>query len=316
MASTPNNLWIRIVIYTDTIQNEPIMRNVFIKVFFASLFLFAATALSGQDSEEWGLASYYSDDFHGRETAYGVVYDKNKLTAAHKRHPNGARLRVTRLDNNKSVVVTVIDKGPYIKGRVVDLSMAAAQQLGIVEDGVAEVKVEVVGRTSAKPEPAKKPEEVTAATTPRERTPTSFETEGARKTESKPAESKPAAPELKERASGTRTPATINRARLVREDFQKYGLYRIVLERPEFIGYGIQVASLENYENVFRQVADLQAKWFDNILVSIEPSFEKPAYKVILGPFPTEAAADTYRKSLASKHKIKGFVVNLSEIQY
>lgn len=294
------------------------MRNVFARILFAAIFLSAAAGISAQDNEEWGLASYYSDDFQGRETAYGIKYDKTKLTAAHKRHPAGTRLRITRLDNNKTVIVSVIDKGPYIKGRVVDLSMAAAQQLGIVQDGVAEVKVEVVGRSSAQPEPEKKKEE-TAATAPKKaEVPTAYDNpESAKRIASPEAEKKtPAATAQTQEKAADSKRATVNRTRLVREDYQKYGLYRIVLERPGGKGFGVQVASLGNYENVFRQVADLQAKWFDNILISIEPSFEQPVYKIILGPFDSESAAETYRKNLVSKHKIKGFVVNLSDIQY
>lgn len=295
------------------------MRILFTKCLFAALLLFTASAVIAQDNEEWGLASYYSDDFQGRETAYGVQYDKGKLTAAHKRHPYGTKLKVTRLDNKKSVIVTVIDKGPYIKGRVVDLSMAAARQLGIVQDGVAEVKVEVVGRSSTAPEPAKKPEDVAIAPPPKKtEVPSSYEnTETARKADPSPAQAPtpPPTPSTGERGADSRyIPA--DKRRLVGKEYQKYGLYRIVLEQPSGRGYGVQVASLENYENVFRQVADLQVKWFDNILISIEPSFDRPIYKVILGPFDSEAAADNYRKNLASKNKIKGFVVNLSEIQY
>ena len=295
------------------------MRILFTKGLFAALLLFTTSAIVAQDNEEWGLASYYSDDFQGRETAYGVKYDKDKLTAAHKRHPYGTKLKITRLDNNKSVIVSVIDKGPYIKGRVVDLYMAAARQLGIVQDGVAEVKVEVVGRSSTVPESSKGKEDVAVAPPPKKtEVPSSYDqAETARKTDAPKtqAETTPPAAGTQERGSGSRyIPA--DKRRLVGNEYQKYGLYRIVLEQPAGRGYGVQVSSLENYENVFRQVADLQAKWFDNILISIEPSFDRPVYKVILGPFDSEAAADNYRKNLASKNKIKGFVVNLSEIQY
>lgn len=296
------------------------MRNVFAKCFLAAFLLLAGTAAApAQDNEEWGLASYYSDDFQGRETAYGVEYDRDKMTAAHKRHPYGTKLRVTRLDNNKSVIVTVIDKGPYIKGRVVDLSMAAAKQLGIVQDGVAEVKVEVVGRSSKKPEPNTRKTE-TAKTTPAKKADdvNFYDNEASTPRIATRKEEKKAAPTpapSQEKRTGSRyVPA--DKSRLVGKEYQKYGLYRIVLEQPGNRGYGVQIASLSNYENVFKQVADLQAKWFDNILISIEPNFDQPMYKVILGPFDSEAAADNYRKNLSSKHRIKGFVVNLSEIQY
>ncbi len=70
-------------------------------------------------------ASYYADRFHGRRTASGRVYDKNKLTAAHKSLPFGTKIRVTNLANGKSVIVEVIDRGPFVRGREIDLSRKA-----------------------------------------------------------------------------------------------------------------------------------------------------------------------------------------------
>ena len=106
---------------------------------FLTLSVFFLVAFS-MNAQEYGLASYYDDSFQGRKTAYGDTYDKNKFTAAHKKHPKGTKLKVTRLDSKKSVEVTVNDKGPYIKGRVVDLSRVAAERLGLIQDGIAEVK--------------------------------------------------------------------------------------------------------------------------------------------------------------------------------
>ena len=154
------------------------MRNNLITLLIPALLLASFSLMSAQNNEEWGLASYYSDDFEGKTTAYGVAYDKNQLTAAHKLHPFGTMLKVTRLDNNKSVTVKVIDKGPYIKGRVVDVSRAAAEKIGLVAVGVAEVKVEVVGRSKAKPatvQNTKQPE--------RSDIPTSFENTAPRRKE-------------------------------------------------------------------------------------------------------------------------------------
>ena len=122
------------------------MRNAFARSLFAILFLFAVTAVTAQDNEEWGLASYYSDDFQGRETAYGVQYDKNKLTAAHRTHPFGTLCRVTNLANNRSVIVRVNDRGPHVPSRVIDVSRAAAEQLDGIRMGIFSVKVEVVSQ--------------------------------------------------------------------------------------------------------------------------------------------------------------------------
>ena len=106
---------------------------------------------------EVGWASWYGKDFHGRRTASGAVYDMYQLTAAHKTLPLGTSAMVTHLDNGKSVLVTINDRGPFVRGRIIDLSYAAAQALGMVEEGVAKVRVEVVDKKAAPPPPAEGP---------------------------------------------------------------------------------------------------------------------------------------------------------------
>ncbi len=88
------------------------------------------------------VASWYGAKYHGRQTASGAVYDMHRLTAAHKTLPFGTRLKVTHVDNARSVVVEVNDRGPFIAGRDLDLSFGAAKKLGMVEQGVARVKIE------------------------------------------------------------------------------------------------------------------------------------------------------------------------------
>jgi rare lipoprotein A len=91
-----------------------------------------------------GTASWYGPGFHGKKTASGEIYDQTKLTAAHKTLPLGTKARVTNLENGNAVEVEINDRGPFVKGRIIDLSRAAAGILGLVEDGVAPVKVEVI----------------------------------------------------------------------------------------------------------------------------------------------------------------------------
>lgn len=95
---------------------------------------------------EVGLASWYGKDFHGRKTASGEVYDMYQLTAAHKVLPLGTNVMVTHLNNGRSVMVVINDRGPFVKGRIIDLSYAAAQTLEMVAEGVARVRVEVLGK--------------------------------------------------------------------------------------------------------------------------------------------------------------------------
>jgi rare lipoprotein A len=88
------------------------------------------------------MASFYGRKFNGRRTASGERYDMHRLTCAHPTAPFGTRLRVTDLETGRSVVVTVNDRGPFVPGRIVDVSLAAARALGMVERGVARVRVE------------------------------------------------------------------------------------------------------------------------------------------------------------------------------
>ena len=90
---------------------------------------------------EVGVASYYADRFHGRRTASGERYDRNAFTAAHRRLPFGTHVQVINLDNGNTVDVRINDRGPFVKGRVIDLSHAAAKKLGMLRKGVVKVRV-------------------------------------------------------------------------------------------------------------------------------------------------------------------------------
>ncbi|MEL4898396.1 septal ring lytic transglycosylase RlpA family protein [Crocosphaera sp. Alani8] len=97
-------------------------------------------------SRRKGMASWYGPGFHGRLTANGERYNQNGLTAAHKSLPFGTQVRVTNLRNGRSVIVRINDRGPYIHGRVIDLSKGAANVIGLVNSGVAPVQLEILGR--------------------------------------------------------------------------------------------------------------------------------------------------------------------------
>lgn len=94
---------------------------------------------------EEGNASWYGDPFNGRRASNGEIYDMYKLTAAHRTLPFDTRVRVTNLNNGKSTTVRITDRGPFVEGRVIDLSLAAAREIDLVGPGVAPVRVEVLG---------------------------------------------------------------------------------------------------------------------------------------------------------------------------
>src|SRR5512135_257514 len=96
---------------------------------------------------EWvqqGRVSWYGPGFHGRRTANGEVFDTHELTMAHRSLPMGTSVRVTNLENGRSVVLRVNDRGPYVRGRVADLSHAAAERLGFVDEGVVPARIELL----------------------------------------------------------------------------------------------------------------------------------------------------------------------------
>ena len=103
---------------------------------------------------EKGIASWYGEPYHGRRTASGEIYDMYELTAAHKTLAFGSVVKVTRRDTGADVKVRVNDRGPFIEGRIIDLSFAAAKKIDLDIDGVAPVKIKVVGREAV---PERKP---------------------------------------------------------------------------------------------------------------------------------------------------------------
>jgi rare lipoprotein A len=300
----------------DAILNKRTMKNL-LKILTLSLLF--TTSLIAQD-EEFGLASYYSDLFHGKPTASGELYDKTKLTCAHKTLPFGTMLRVTRLDNNKSVQVKVTDRGPFISGRVVEVSRAGAEALGLIQDGSTRVKVEVVKpdlpavvttetvkpeSTPPTPEPEKPTPPVVVDPTPKK--PTTSNPPSATVTKSEPKPTTAPAPSNPSTTSG-------GTAVLVKgSDFQPFDLFQIELKSPEKKGFGVQVAVLSTQEALFKKIGELQEDWFSSILVSVQKNSKGDMiYKVILGSFATENEASNYKDNLKKNKKIKGFVVDLA----
>jgi rare lipoprotein A len=124
-------------------KNSPMMvlnPILLILLFVVNVNVYAGAAMDVQEGE----ASYYADSLHGNKTASGAPYDKNAMTAAHRSLPFDTRVKVTYLKTGKSVEVVINDRGPHAKGRIIDLSGAAAQAVGLVEDGHGKVKLEVL----------------------------------------------------------------------------------------------------------------------------------------------------------------------------
>ena len=131
------------------------MRTLTLVFLLATLLLVAGCAGTGptirsgygsgrEASGSTGFASFYGSEFHGRRTASGDRYDEDELSAAHRTLPFGTRVRLTNLKNGRTVVVTITDRGPFRRGRIVDVSKRAARELGFLRAGVARVRLEVL----------------------------------------------------------------------------------------------------------------------------------------------------------------------------
>ena len=120
------------------------MRNHRFYLLLIALLSFGALAQTVVETQK-GEAAYYSDKLHGNKTASGEPYDKNALTAAHRELPFGTKVKVTYLENGNTVVVVINDRGPHTEGRIIDVSSAAADKLGLKQAGHGMVKLEIYG---------------------------------------------------------------------------------------------------------------------------------------------------------------------------
>jgi rare lipoprotein A len=260
-------------------------------------------------AQEFGEASIFADNFQGKKTASGELYDMNKLTAAHKSFPFGSKLKITRLDNKQSVVVRVNDRGPYLKGKVVELSRKAAREIGLTE-GEVKVKIELVEKANSN-EDIRPPKPAPIVEVPDAKS--DLASKGDDKKKKKEAAAKKEAKATPKEYTTTEPAKPTTVKEIPAEPAKQFApgeLYKINLLKPERDGYGLQVAVMKDVDNAMRKVAELQKDFFKNVLMLSD----KTGYKIILGPFPDVATAESYKKS-AKKKKMQGFIINLKTME-
>jgi len=101
-------------------------------------------AIKDHPQVQIGIASYYGRKFHKKRTANGEIFNMNKVSAAHKTYPLGTKVKVTNMKNGKSIKLTINDRGPYVKGRIIDLSYKAARKIDFVNQGTTKVRIDVI----------------------------------------------------------------------------------------------------------------------------------------------------------------------------
>lgn len=244
---------------------------------------------------EKGLASYYDDSFHGRKTASGEKYDKNQLTAAHKTLPFGTKVKIKNPANGKSVEVVINDRGPYIKGRVIEISKKAAQQIDLIKVSVAPVEITVISGPDNK---------AVATTKPTNEKPVAKTVQNDAKSAEKKATAAPAKKE-----------STKDNLIVEAKEMETGGLYKMQVLKLQPKGFGVQVAGYSDYQSVVQQLAVFQEHWFKGATVFVDKLNDKPYYKIILGPMNTKEEADSYCENLKKKYNLKdAFVVNIEAL--
>jgi rare lipoprotein A len=322
------------------------MRFLLILSFFTLTSTFLSAQLVGET--ENGLASYYSNEYQGAKTAYGDVYDKAQLVAAHRLYPYNSVVRVRNAENGKSVTVRIVDKGPFIKGRIIELSERAAANLGMIGKETVQVELTLISTPDQPAQPglsvAQAEEEqrrieealeetsragspppaslATEATAPRivqptPPAPTTYDEPAA--APPKPAEQvsspKPTVPVSEATAVVKATPVSNND--VVRNAGFGPGTYKIELSKPTTGTFGVQVGSFKDLESAMIKVTELQAKWFDNIMLEKVSTGTASVYKVILGPsdkpdgFATQKSAARFASDLKKRYKVPGFTVEI-----
>ena len=265
------------------------------------LLLPYATAAQLPGDRQSGLASYYSPEYDGAETAYGVTYDRTQLVAAHKTYPLNSTVRVTNESNGQSVIVRIIDKGPFIRGRVIEVSERAAEALGMLGERTVPVRLELLSTDSDTPAtaPVREPVVVYTPVPPATTEPT------------------PAPPAREPPAPATTPEATVRVASPPpppsRRTFER-GLYQVQLAKPKSGRYGVQVGSYNRLESAMDKVVELEARYFDEVLLHHGGSVSSPVYKVLLGTFPDRASAQHYAASLKQRYGIPGFTIELNSL--
>jgi rare lipoprotein A len=267
---------------------------------------------------EVGDAVYYADYLEGRTTALGEVYRKNAYTAAHRTYAKGTLIEVTRLDNGKSVVVRVNDRGPYSQGVVVDVSKAAAMALGLLRDGRARVKVEAVGFSETNPG-----QEVATANTqarqsaPQQRnsvyypTPQQYNTTQERLTAKGGSSYNTNTPQSYSNTPQSSSTYNALASRSVPQSYQSSSPasssagIRLLPEGTQ--GYAIQVASFQNIDNANRQVRALNQQGLKDVYIMRKGALNK----IVIAAFPNKLAAQQYLEGLRQQYLVDGIVIML-----
>lgn len=268
---------------------------------FLIFFLFSFAQLQAQlGFTQTGKASYYNDRFQGAKTNSGEKYDMNGFTAAHRELPLNTKIKVTNLKNNKSVVVRINDRGPFHHVRILDVSKAAAKELDMISQGVANIKIEVVELSD---ESAKDSKTITTPTSPSKehKTPITEPSAVTAKTETKEIpkgnESNKNTEIVKNETENNKSnneseKPTVDLKEASSDIFKAGYVYNLhgMIQNPK--GYGIQVGSFSHIFNTLKYCKNMTDLGFSKLFIKVDKESNGTSYKVLIGDYAQEDDAN------------------------
>jgi rare lipoprotein A len=238
-----------------------------------------------QDQVVTGECSYYTDKWHGRKTSSGEKYDRYLFTAAHRTLPFNTLVKVTNIKNDRSCVVRIIDRGPYIKGRILDLSGAAARELGMMTDGVIFARIEIMGMANG--------DSLKAFFNAEE-----ANLEGNDGTASVKDQVKKE-PEMKQE---------VHRVKHVpiKPTFYNLG-HQAVTPR----GFGVQLGTYGSYSSCKNAMNNLVARYGAQAFMYVVENKNIIQYRLLMGQFGSVTSAESFKKAIQKDHP-NSFIVSYS----
>lgn len=243
------------------------------KTFF--LVLFFIVGFTSISQTQTGKASLYAEKFDGRPTASGEIYKHNLATAAHRKLPFGTKVKVTNLENNKVAIVKINDRGPFIRGRIIDLSRSVANSLGIFNTGVSDVRIEVLDENA--------------------------------QASAKTVEYKSSSVKNKKNQQVKKSVTETNNANSEGNEFYELTVDEV---KPNF--YGLQIASFTESANLIRLANRLKTSYNSKVIVQVKTINQTKMYTVIIGQFSNRKAAENFKLKHLDKYP-GSFIVDMTK---
>lgn len=253
------------------------------KIVLVFFMLFSMSILA---QTQTGKASFYANKFEGRQTASGEKYSHHKMTAAHRKLPFGTKVKVTNLTNDKSVIVEINDRGPFIRGRIIDLSRSAAKKLNFIGEGVADVTIQVLDGASNTLINEEIAEDEEIQTPPQKETTPIVST-----------------PDNNDKVSNDESISDENH----NKEFYKMTVEKI---KPDF--FGVQIGSFQELANLIGLSDRLKLSYNKDVTVQVKDFNEVKVYTIILGEFKNRLAAERFRDKIDKKYP-DAFIVNMTK---